>query len=116
MFGLLMERVKSDVMAMQAYVDKTRRRIALNKIAGDRFIVAVEQIEGNQVFGGRGVMFKKTSSGIVVDAKGSNRADRALFEATVGLGVEGRCRYEVAGQSLELWQVSRKALEDLLFA
>jgi len=39
-----------------------------------------------------------------------------LFEAKASLGFEGRCRYEVEGQPLELWQVSRKALEDLFFA
>ena len=115
MFVLLTERVESDVTLMQAHVDKARRRLTFNRVADARFIVAVEQIDGNHVFGGRGVMFKRTNSGIVVDMKVSNKPDQVLFEAKAALSVEGKCHYEVAGQSLELWQVSRKALEDLLF-
>jgi hypothetical protein len=78
--------------------------------------VAIEQIEGNFVFGGSGVMFKRTESGIVVDMETKGKPGRVLFEARAALGFEGRCRYEIDGQPLELWQISRRALEDLFFS
>lgn len=116
MFVLLMERVESDVAQMQALLDTKRRRLTFNKVADDKVIVANEQVGVGHVFGGTGVMFKRTPSGVVVDIKTRNGPERILFEARLSLGLEGRCRYEIDGHAVELWQVSRKAMEDLFFS
>jgi len=41
--------------------------------------------------------------------------DTKLFSARPRLNDDGECMLEVDGQALRLWQVSRKALEDLFF-
>lgn len=118
MFTLLVARIESDVNAMQSCLDQSRYVLTLNKTAADRMIVAKQTVEGGRAYGGRNVMFKRTPSGVAVDTLTVHRETepRPLFEATIALGPEGRCHYEVSGQPLELWQVSRKALEDLFFS
>jgi hypothetical protein len=115
MFSLLVERVTSDVESMKARIGSSHR-LTFNRIADDKVIVANERIEGGFAFNGRNVMFQRTKGGIVVDTEAQKGPGRALFTASVSLGPEGRCRYEVDGQPLELWQVSRKALEELFFS
>lgn len=117
MFILLVERIESDVTLMRDRLDKARYVVTLNKVAADKVIVAKQYTEGGRAYGGRNVMLKRTHSGITVDRLTAHETEpQPLFEASVFLGPEGRCRYEVSGQALELWQISRKALEDLFFS
>jgi len=47
---------------------------------------------------------------VVVD-----ESNNILLEATAALGHDGKCRLRIDGDELELWQVRRRALEDLFF-
>ncbi|HEY2461596.1 MAG TPA: hypothetical protein VGI16_12350 [Candidatus Acidoferrum sp.] len=45
-----------------------------------------------------------------------NNGDGALkFEATLTLNDAGECKLRIDGKELELWQIRRRALEDLFF-
>jgi hypothetical protein len=114
MFLLLIERVESDVKAMQARLD-SGYQITVNKVADDKFIVSKRHNEGGFAFGGHAVVVERTTSGIVAQLTNSQGTKQPFFSAKVLLGPDGRCRYEVSGEALELWQVSRMALEDLFF-
>lgn len=41
--------------------------------------------------------------------------DGVLFEAFVGLNDEGDCKVKISGKELDVWQVRRRALEQLMF-
>jgi hypothetical protein len=41
--------------------------------------------------------------------------ENVLFEATVGLNDDGDCKVNIHGKQYDFWQVSRKALERLMF-
>lgn len=115
MFVLLAERIESDVKAMQAHLADSRQVLTFNRVADDKVIVSKQIKEGGFVFDPRNVSFERSQSGISVFTAGKD-GKRALFDANVSLGPEGRCRYEVGDQPLELWQVSRRALEGLFFS
>ena len=51
----------------------------------------------------------------VTERRGPGFTEGALFCAAPGLNQEGECLLEIDGQPLKLWQVSRKALENLFF-
>lgn len=42
-------------------------------------------------------------------------ADERPFTVTVGLGDDGECRAKIDGQEYDLWQVRKRALEELFF-
>jgi hypothetical protein len=114
MFILLTERPESDVRAMQVRLG-SGYQIKVNKVSDDKFIVSKLHNEGGFAFGGHAVVVERTTSGIVAQLTNSQRTKQPFFAAQASLGPDGRCRYEVSGEEMELWQVSRKALEDLFF-
>ena len=44
-----------------------------------------------------------------------DRAKTEILRATITLNRDGRCLFEVKGESMEVWQVMRAALEPLFF-
>jgi hypothetical protein len=117
MFALLVMRIESDVTVRQDQLKNTNYVFSVKKIAADSVVVARQYIERGVSFRGRNVMFKRTPMGMAVDALvvDQETSPRPMFTASVSLGPEGRCRYVVDGQPLELWQVSQKALDGLFF-
>jgi hypothetical protein len=41
--------------------------------------------------------------------------ENLLFEASIGLNDEGDCKVYILGKQYDLWQIRRKALEQLMF-
>ena len=117
MFTLLGARIESDAVAMKEQLKNTNYQVGFKKVAADSFVVSKQYLESGFSFKGRNVLVKRTATGIAVDALDIQKesSPRPLFEASVSLGLDGICRYEFDGQPLELWQVSKKALEDLFF-
>ena len=73
---------------------------------GDDFAVLLEAGEFH-----KSVIFSLAEHAIVVkDDAGNN-----VFEVTLTFNDQGDCRLHVNQKELELWQVRRMALEDLLF-
>jgi hypothetical protein len=107
MFTLLVETVDADVKAMQAIAPDT---VALNQPAPTKIVVVRK--EGTEPIAG--IVFERIATGVVV--RESSQRATTLFVAKLSLAADGRCRYEVDGTALELWQVSRRALEDLFFS
>ena len=116
MFLLLTERVKSDVALMKARLQNTNQTLTYTQVSDDAVVVAKERHEGGYMFGGRNVMLKRIPAGVQVDAKASEGAEERMFVALVILSSDGRCRYEIDREPMELWQVSKRALENLFFS
>ena len=112
-FQILAEVVDSDVKAANAL---NRRGVTfhVNRDARGKLIVA-----RNRDLGGFSdvtiVVFELEPGRIVVTRKTANIDDKTLFSAAPSLNEQGQCLLEVAGDQLQLWQVSRRALEDLFF-
>jgi len=104
-FQILGERVRTDVdIANRAPGSKRRFRVAIDplKIVVARTHPAEEAAN---------IVFELCATDVAV-RKG---ASAQLFRARPALNEDGECLLEVDGQTLRLWQVSRKALEDLMF-
>ncbi len=110
LFSLLIEVLDSDVKSMRAHApDGTQ--LSLNVLTASK--VSISKVQPDRGFSKAGkVVFDRTSLGINV---GSDRND-LMFTAKPSLDATGSCRLEIDGQPMELWQVSRKALEDLFFS
>jgi hypothetical protein len=59
----------------------------------------------------KSVIFSLAEHAIIV----KDDAGNATFEVTLTFSDEGECKLHVRQKELELWQVRRKALEELLF-
>src|SRR5687768_5027468 len=107
-FALLVETVDTDVKAMHGIGNSLfeLNRVAVSKIVVSRIATTGATIES--------VVFERTQTGVTI--KKSESSAQPFLVAKVAVGFDGRCRYEVGGQLLELWQVSQKALEDLFFS
>ena len=111
-FLVLSEVVASDVKARQglhdgAEYDHTRR--------DHKIIVSRTRDFGGGIKEAEGVVFERIKGSITVAAVDPKGNEVPLFAATPSLAPDGDCKLEVNGDSLELWQVSRKALEPLFF-
>lgn len=73
---------------------------------GDDFTVRLEAGEFH-----KSVMFSVAEHAIVVKDDAGNK----VFEVTLNFNDQGQCRLHVNEKELELWQVRRMALEELLF-
>lgn len=113
-FLLLSEVVESDVKAIMELPGRngTYQR---TRVSETKFAVSRTQDFGGGIKQDDGVIFERASGAIVVTAKFAGSDERQLFSAKPSLEPNGDCRLEVNDESLELWQVSRKALEDLFF-
>jgi hypothetical protein len=111
LFALLLETVDSDVTVMQERLRGTTRRVECDRTSQAKFVVSCFEhvrtpIEAN-------VVFECSYVAITVTA---NPGHRPLFVAKPSFTFAGDCALEIDGQPMELWQVSRKALEDLFFS
>lgn len=99
-FAMLGEIVDSDVKA-------------LNAAQPSNLPAEVKRYTGKIVVAHRDstIVFELTG-GIIQVRQGP---EHALFSAKLRLDEDGECLLEVNGRGLKLWQVSRKALEDLFF-
>jgi hypothetical protein len=73
---------------------------------GDDFTVLLEAGDFH-----KSVIFSLAEHAIVV----RDDAGNAMFEVTLNFNDQGECRLHVNEKELELWQVRRMALEELLF-
>jgi hypothetical protein len=112
MFNLLRERIDGDVKTMQA---RTTDKIEIGKIDDRRFRVSVQWNIGGMVESDA-VVFEHTYQDVIHVR--NLRTETELFSAKPALNVAGDCQLEIVGSNgpaLELWQVSRRALEPLFF-
>lgn len=119
LFVLLAEVIDSDVKAVRDRKPQPNVEFTYARVNDSKVIVAKQEDWGKGIVNTTAnVVFELTQTGIVVRriTAGSAGSEKQLFEARPALGVAGTCRLEVNGQPLELWQVSRKALEDLFFS
>jgi len=100
-FALLAEVVDSDVKAANELPGNARFRF--NKYDRKLIVLPVTEFPVPIVF---------ELAGAVINI---SKEETALFTARPSLMTDGKCRLEVDGETLELWQVSRKALEALFF-
>jgi hypothetical protein len=110
-FLMLAEVIDSDVKAAQSHIPGAKFKI--NKTSDDKFIV-VKSWDASGVDQAESVAFEATKQGIAVK---DVRTGKRLFLAKPELTANGDCklRSDDNPDALEMWQVSRKALEDLFF-
>ena len=105
LFRQLQVAVERDVDIANALNVGSGAKFAVS-IHGDRFVVTRQQ-EDEGVSAVK-VVLGKTRLVVTTDAG-------IKFEATPVLNVEGACKLVVNDSELDLWQVCRRALEDLFF-
>ena len=116
-FIALREVVDSDVKTMQSIASTTRAAVddvSMSLATDTKFIVTGRRDPGG-VFDGNSVVFERAIGRIVVK---DGRSQGTMFDVQPALCIDGECRLELVGgngDALELWQVSRKALENLFF-
>lgn len=111
--GTLREVVDSDVKAVNGLnrsdVSFTLNDDALNKI------VVIRRRDMAGFIEGMGVVFELRARQIHVYSRTAN-GEKPLFVASPRVSPEdGECTLAIDGTPMRLWQVSRKALEDLFF-
>jgi hypothetical protein len=107
MFALLSEVIDSDVKAANA------NKLGDFRVSTPTDFKRVVIREGESP---RGVVFELTRTEITVrDTSPSGPAKHPTFFAAATLGVDGKCRLSIDGASMELWQISKRALEPLFF-
>jgi hypothetical protein len=111
LFTLLMTVVEADVKTMTTRTAPSTTIFSFHRVTETTVVVSKVWREG-PLRHEDGVRFEKTAAGIKVDGQ---RNEQLSFVAKPSLHVSGVCRLEVADQPLELWQVSRRALEPLFF-
>ncbi len=109
MFALLVETVDSDVKAIKA-AGSDGGGFELNRVSQSKVVVIRNDATGQTI---EGVVLEKTRNDIQI--RKSEIHAKPYIVAKVTLGPDGRCRFEVEGETLEPWQVSRRALEDFFF-
>lgn len=111
-FMILAEVIDSDVKAANE-LKIQRTQFAVNRDGADKVIVIrSRQMGGEEI---DTVTFQLRGDRIVVYPADARGPRPPLFSASASLNQDGECFVEVDGQPLKLWQVSRKALEDLFF-
>jgi hypothetical protein len=118
MFGLLVERIESDVKQIQQMVGSGRITFTLNRVSDSLVIVArSDDLDG--VMQSDGVRFERTDTGVAVVRVNSHGHHNPLFMVIPSVDLDGRCRFHTTDQAkqepLELWQVSHRSLEELFF-
>jgi hypothetical protein len=113
-FQILSEVIGSDVKAANALNRRGVKFQFTTEAAGKILAVRDRDFGGfNEIMV---IVIELASGKITVSRRVPNKAsDEPLFYAVPGLNEEGECLLEVDGKSLKLWQVSRKALDDLFF-
>lgn len=108
-FAALAEVIDSDVKNANALPLRSGVSFMIERPVNRKVIVSRQ--DGPDFVAG--VVFELTQQGIAVRVADARQV--VLFTAKPSMLADGRCLLEVDGQSLELWQVSQKALESLFF-
>jgi hypothetical protein len=110
-FLCLAEVIESDVKAFNE-LPNVDAKISVNRATDEKIVVVKTWKHGGVA---RNIVFDLTDKGIAAKSGGAN--EKRLFLARPSLLQSGECKLEVEGISepLELWQVSRKGLEELFF-
>ena len=115
-FVLLSEIVDSDVKAANA-LKRRDVEFKINSEPTKKLVVIRDQDLGG-MHGFINVVFELRADKITVFIrKGGEFLPVPMFSFVPSLNEEGECLYRIEGEEaqLKLWQVSRKALEDLFF-
>lgn len=106
MFSFLQETIEGDVESINKTLDDERHFYKCNHDF-NKITVAV---------GRRRTVFKLENSCISVNSFDAAGNKEDLFKAKPHLLRDGSCKFEIiSGQPLELWQISRIALERMFF-
>jgi len=120
LFADLSSTVKSDIES--ALRHQSSLRSAPLKLTADAFehrlvVTAIWDL-GNGAEE-EAVVFRCVDNEDVIDVEylteRNGKVPQRMFTATRRLSEDGRCVLAVGGQALELWQISRMALEEFLF-
>jgi hypothetical protein len=106
-FEALAEVIKTDAEAASKLLGPDRRFKVTRQT---RKIIVVRAEHDDE--GADSIVLELSSTGITAK---KGRSGDVLFDAKPVLNEEGECVLEVNDRSLRLWQVSRKALENLFF-
>src|SRR5262245_26445116 len=110
LFMLLCETVDSDVKVAQSY--DSLGQLFTNRPNESKLIVGKKSRDGMPL---GGVVFEMTRTTITA-WKSTNQGPQELFTAAPSFDAAGACRLRIGNETLELWQVSRRALEELFFS
>jgi hypothetical protein len=111
LFGVLGEVVDSDVKAIQKI--KPDMKFTFSKPTATKVIVGKTWDAGG-FSSAESIVFELVDAGIAVK---QGPTEKRLLIARPTLDLDGECRLAIDGErdGLELWQVSRRALEALFF-
>jgi hypothetical protein len=112
-FQTLAEVVDSDVQSVNSLA-RERVSFHINTQATDKIIVTRDREKG-VAHDIRTIVFQLTNFSITATAKGPTGEATGMFSAVPNLDENGECLLVVSGDPFRLWQVSRKALEELFF-
>jgi hypothetical protein len=112
-FRFLVERLQFDVNSMNSRPNATTKFKCAKKEEDRWFVSKAWDLDGRTDFAD-GVAFKLLGDGIRA-SRVVPPTEEPLFLATPALTTAGECKLHIDGQPLELWEVSRKALDSLLF-
>lgn len=113
-FIVLAEVIDSDVKAATA-LNRPGATFKLRRDASDKLVVTRERILQGATLNST-VIFELLADRIRVSRmKERNSEPAPFFTAAPNLNRDGECLLDVDGEPNQLWQVSRKALEDLFF-
>ncbi len=114
LFETLVQVIDSDVKTIQSYDSLRRYVFQFNRV--NEWKVIVSRTSPSVERASRSVVFERGASEIAATAYNARGERNELFTARPSFDAAGACRLEIRNQPLELWQVSRKALEDLFFS
>ena len=115
-FQVLSEVIDSDVKAANA-LKRNGLEFKINTEPRGKLLVIRDQDYAG-FHGFTAIVFDLSADKITVtERKGATPEARLMFSFVPSLNIDGECMYRIEGQEelLKLWQVSRKALEDLFF-
>jgi hypothetical protein len=114
-FIALREVVDSDIRDFTKIPHRSDEQIAMSSSTETKFVV-VKKWNAGDVIDSATVVFERNAKGTISATDGHSQA--VLFAGKPVLMPSGTCRLVIDGEDaagLELWQVSRRALEGLFF-
>lgn len=110
-FRVLREMIDNDVKAANG-LKRSGVTFELNEPKGKLMVIRERDL--TSIKETACIVFELRSDKITVTER-SDGTPKELFSAVPCLNEEGECLLEVEGQALQLWQVRRRALENLFF-
>jgi len=107
MFGLLKQDAEKNVETIKAVTKPQGGEIPVRFFDNDSSFGVIRETYKGEI----GVRFSLRQDAVSIEGQGVN----VSFTATLTLNDEGECRFTVGGQTLDRWQVLRRALEPLFF-